>query len=303
VRRRAVWGLTAFVVLAVAAGTFLALRTGRHIVVVESCVAQVGSVQARLDPEQAGNAATIAAVASRRGLPARAVTIALATAMQESKLRNVTHGDRDSLGLFQQRPSQGWGTAQQVLDPVYASGRFYDALVKIPNYRTLSITQAAQKVQRSGFPTAYADHEPEARALASALMGYSEAAFTCSLRSPSGSREQIGPTGLTARAARVRSEVQAAFGPQQASANGAALDLLYQPVTAERRRQGWASAQWLVANARRLQITAVTYDDRIWSAGRSTQGWRRYVPAGTAAAKATAAERRQDRVHVEVVAG
>ena len=74
------------------------------------CVATVGGMSAELSPEQMGNAATIAGIAVRRGLPARAATIAIATAMQESKLVNVEYGDRDSLGLFQQRPSQGWGT-------------------------------------------------------------------------------------------------------------------------------------------------------------------------------------------------
>ena len=92
----------------------------------------------------------------RRGLPARAASIALATAYQESKLRNLDHGDRDSLGLFQQRPSQGWGTAKQIQDPYYATNAFYDALVKIDGYQTMRITEAAQEVQRSGFPEAYA---------------------------------------------------------------------------------------------------------------------------------------------------
>ncbi|MBW8766298.1 MAG: hypothetical protein JF630_08775, partial [Geodermatophilales bacterium] len=85
-----------------------------------------------LTNEQAQNAITIAAVAHDRGLPERAVVIALATAQQESRLRNLPYGDRDSLGLFQQRPSQGWGTEAQVQDPVYAAGRFFDHLVQTP---------------------------------------------------------------------------------------------------------------------------------------------------------------------------
>jgi hypothetical protein len=130
-------------------------------------------------PEQAVNAATITAVGTARGLPERAVTIALATALQESALRNIGHGDRDSLGLFQQRPSQGWGTERQIMDPVYAAGAFYDHLVKVPDYESLPLTVAAQKVQRSGYPDAYAKHEPDAAALAAALTGSSPASLTC----------------------------------------------------------------------------------------------------------------------------
>ncbi|MBO8187015.1 heavy metal transporter [Streptomyces spirodelae] len=132
-----------------------------------------------LAPEQAANAATIAAVASRRGLPERAVTIALATAMQESKLRNIGHGDRDSIGLFQQRPSQGWGTADQIGDPVYSASRFYDHLVKVPGYSRLPLTVAAQRVQRSGFPQAYAKHEMNAALLTGALTGRRPATLSC----------------------------------------------------------------------------------------------------------------------------
>ena len=100
--------------------------------------------------------AVIAAVAQRRGLPPRAVTIALATAIQESKLRNITYGDRDSVGLFQQRPSQGWGNREQILDPAYAANRFYDALVRIEGYEDMRITEIAQRVQRSAEPKASA---------------------------------------------------------------------------------------------------------------------------------------------------
>ena len=122
-----------------------------------------------LTGEQAGNAETIARVAHDRGLPDRAVVIALATAMQESGLRNLPYGDRDSLGLFQQRPSQGWGTPAQVQDPEYAAGRFYDHLVQVPNWQTGDLTTVADTVQRSAFPLAYGGHEPFAAALGAAL--------------------------------------------------------------------------------------------------------------------------------------
>lgn len=122
-----------------------------------------------LAPDQADNAALVSAIATRRGLPARAATIALATAFQESKLRNIDFGDRDSLGLFQQRPSQGWGTPAQVQDPVYAAGQFYDELVTVPGWETGRLTEVAQSVQRSGFPELYQQWEGMAQQLTAAL--------------------------------------------------------------------------------------------------------------------------------------
>jgi hypothetical protein len=122
-----------------------------------------------LSPEQVTNAVTIAGVAHDRGLPERAVVIALATAQQESRLRNLSYGDRDSLGLFQQRPSQGWGTEAQVQDPVYAAGKFFDHLVLVSGWETGRLTDVAQAVQRSGFPEAYQQWEPMATELAAVL--------------------------------------------------------------------------------------------------------------------------------------
>src|SRR6476620_11168248 len=183
-------GRTALVLLAclaVVAGVFVLFDRGvGPLPNPEGCQARVGGVVVDLSTEQAENATTIVAVAVRRGLPARAASIALATAFQESKLRNLDHGDRDSLGIFQQRPSQGWGTARQIQNPVYAAYKYYDALEKINGYQSMRITEAAQKVQRSGFPEAYSDHEIDARALASVLTGYSSGGrFTCVVHDPS----------------------------------------------------------------------------------------------------------------------
>jgi hypothetical protein len=119
--------------------------------------------------EQIGHARTIAQVGRDRGLPDRAIVIALATAQQESRLRNLDYGDRDSLGLFQQRPSQGWGSDAQVQDPVYAAGIFYDRLVQVPGWDTGRLTDVAQAVQRSGFPELYQQHEAMAVELTAAL--------------------------------------------------------------------------------------------------------------------------------------
>jgi hypothetical protein len=132
-------------------------------------VCTVPSTSVTLDDAQWANAGTIAQVGYDRGLPERAVVIALATAMQESTLRNLDHGDRDSLGLFQQRPSQGWGTPEQVQDPAYAAGQFYDRLVRVPGWDTMRLTDAAQIVQRSGFPEAYQRWDGFAQSLTVAL--------------------------------------------------------------------------------------------------------------------------------------
>ncbi|MFB7247025.1 heavy metal transporter [Streptomyces populi] len=151
-------------------------------------------------PEQAENAATISAIGTSRGMPERAVAIALATALQESGLRNIRHGDRDSLGLFQQRPSQGWGTEKQIMDPTYSAGIFYEHLAKVPGYSRLPLTVAAQRVQHSGFPQAYAKHEPDATLLAAALTGRAAATLTCQGRpaaTPAG-----GPAPVRAALAR-----------------------------------------------------------------------------------------------------
>jgi hypothetical protein len=288
------WTLSAGVlVLALAGAGVFAYQSFVGLVFQNRCTARAAGGEVSLSPEQTGNAATIAAVATRRKLPERAVVVALATAMQESKLRNIEHGDRDSVGLFQQRPSQGWGSPGQILDPVYASGRFYEALVEIPGYRALAVTEAAQRVQRSATPRAYAKHEEEARVLARALTGAEEGALTCALRGRDDARQSMGSSGLTPRGDEVRAEVAKAFGkvslggfapggvksghmPGSAHYEGRAVDVLTRPVNAANQRKGWAVAHWAVANADRLGITEVIYDGRIWTSRRSSKGWRDY---------------------------
>ncbi|MGW5567727.1 heavy metal transporter [Streptomyces tendae] len=247
-------------------------------------------------PEQAVNAATITAVGTARKLPDRAVTIALATALQESALRNLDHGDKDSLGLFQQRPSWGWGTPEELMDPAYAAGEFYDHLVKVPDYQELPLTVAAQRVQRSGFPDAYAKHEPDAELLAAALTGRSAATLTCDGR-PGATREK-GPDAV--RAALVRdfghdvlrpagAEVGAGSASPRPTA-GSDERTVTLPVTGgtgsgsaeERGRRGWQLAHWAVANASSLHIQRVTYAGREWTAGNTDSKWN---PTGTAGAK------------------
>ncbi|HSU10630.1 MAG TPA: C40 family peptidase [Pseudonocardia sp.] len=135
---------------------------------------QAGDTAATLSAEQRQNATTIIGVAKQKGAPPRAWLVALATAMQESTLRNINYGDRDSLGLFQQRPSQGWGSPAQVLDPVYSTTIFLDKLLQVPNWDRLPVTVAAQTVQRSAFPDAYAKWEGLAAELVSQLAGVAD---------------------------------------------------------------------------------------------------------------------------------
>ena len=287
----------------------------------EGCTARVGDTVVELNTEQAENASLIAAIAVRRGLPARAVSIALATAYQESKLYNLKHGDRDSLGLFQQRPSQGWGSMTQVRDPYFATNAFYDALEKVDGYQQMRITEAAQRVQRSGFPEAYEDHAADGRALASALTGWSPHRFSCVVHRPrtEPAAETTGKQGLTPRAAAVRRDVEQAFGPLSlggfapggvstghmtgsAHYDGRAIDVFVRPVNAENRRRGWAVASYLVAHAQRLDIDHVIFDKRIWTSGsRSESGWRDYEPASDRGERVVLEHR--DHVHVDVLPG
>ncbi|MEU4243985.1 M23 family metallopeptidase [Actinoplanes sp. NPDC026619] len=129
----------------------------------------------RWNSTQVGNAAIIVATGDHNRVPARGWVIAVATAMTESRLTN--HGnlgprnDHDSLGLFQQRPSQGWGTPAQLQDPIYASTAFYKALQRISGWPSLPLTVAAQKVQKSGYPDRYADFENDAEQVVAAVTG------------------------------------------------------------------------------------------------------------------------------------
>ncbi|MFF6951422.1 heavy metal transporter [Streptomyces iakyrus] len=255
-------------------------------------------------PEQAVNAATITAVGTARGLPERAVTIALATALQESALRNIRHGDRDSLGLFQQRPSQGWGTPKEIMDPTYSAGEFYDHLVKVPGYTRLPLTVAAQRVQRSGFPQAYAKHEPDAALLAAALTGQSAATLTCEGRPAT--TQASGPDGVRAALVRdfgrdVLEPAGAAVGgspaatpkPSPSAPDGSGGRTVTLPVSADTPsaggrsldQRGWQLAHWAVANASELHIARVTYAGREWVAGNTVGAWRSATEKGTAGAE------------------
>ncbi len=208
-----------------------------------------------LTPEQTANAATIAAVGKRLGVPNHAVTVALATAFQESGLRNLAYGDRDSLGLFQQRPSQGWGTVQDVRTPRLAAASFYTHLLRVPGWATLPVTAAAQRVQHSAAPEAYAQWEDSARQLARALTGEIVAGLTCQFR----------PAPRPGSATALQQEAVADLGPGGLGRGGTPARV-------------WTSASWLVAHASAYGVSSVSALGQTWGAKRGT--WQADPAAG-----------------------
>ncbi|MEU8004108.1 hypothetical protein AB0B66_23355 [Catellatospora sp. NPDC049111] len=246
------------------------------------CVARADG-EVRLDPEQMANAATIAAVGISRNVPDRAVIVALATALQESKLRNLEHlgegNDHDSLGLFQQRPSQGWGTAKQIMDPRHAAKRFYTSLLKVKGWQKMRVTEAAQRVQRSAYPEAYEKWAEEATVLAKVLTGQQAGGVTCDTYGDE-------PPADAATAKALADRIKADFGTAKAkgvTAEGTALR-----VPAANSKAGWQFAHWLVAQAPITGVTRVTFADQQWSAG--DRAW-------------SSAEKVAEQVVAEVVAG
>jgi len=243
----------------VAAGAAAGLNALLSSVVPQSpnCALGSGDTAVEFDPEQAANAATVAAIAKRRGLPNHAVTIALATALQESKLFNVDYGDRDSLGIFQQRPSQGWGTPAQLMDPAYAANAFYSHLEKLPTWRTMPVAEAAQLVQHSADGSAYAQWEERARALARALTGEVPAGLTCEW---SDRREP--------RQAALAAAASAQIGAGWTSGGGTDAS------------RDWAVAEWLVAQSYKYGVVAVAVRGQRWTA--KSGRWKPDAHAGAA---------------------
>jgi hypothetical protein len=243
------------VLAAVIAGSGLTLLTRHHTSHKATVGCMVAAVSGGSDyvitPEQAQNASIIAAIASKMGLPDHATTVALATALVESQLRDLPYGDRDSVGLFQQRPSQGWGTQAQLMDPTYAAAAFYRALAAVPGWETMAVTDAAQQVQRSAAPQAYAAWESEARALAQALTGEIPTGLACRLTGFGG---QLPATTALSTAA------TAQFGSARI---GVPLDT----------KAGWATATWAVAHAYNYHLASVAFAGWEWSpaSGRWTQ--------------------------------
>lgn len=217
--------------------------------------------------DQMAHAATITAVGVRLGMPDRGVQVALATALQESKLRNLPHlgerNDHDSVGLFQQRPSQGWGSQDELTDPRYAAERFYQALSRVDGWQQLRLTEAAQRVQRSAYPEAYEKWEPDAGVLATALLGHAPGAVSCTVPGDPPTRGTDAATALGEALARDWGTPAATTPPRLS-------------VEAPDPRTGWRYAHWLVAHAADRGVRRVHFADLEWTA--SAGGWS---PAGS----------------------
>jgi hypothetical protein len=210
-----------------------------------------------LDPEQLANAATIGAVGIRRKMPDKAIVVALATAWQESKLINLPDGDRDSVGLFQQRPSQGWGTPEQLADPRFAAGAFYTSLTKVKGWQDMQVTDAAQAVQRSAHPGAYEKWSDKASVLTRAFTGEAPGAVACTLADTPASR---GPIAVTALVASMKLD----WGNGVRSSP--VTDLVGLALTVRDPQAGWQYAHWLVAHAEDRGIKRVRFADLEWTA-------------------------------------
>jgi hypothetical protein len=234
--------------LAVVAGLVAVRGQGAAPAVGCNFVSTATSAQYSITPTQAQNAAIIAAVAMRKGMPDHAVTVALAASLQETQLRNLSYGDLDSVGLFQQRPSQGWGTSAQIMDPNYAASAFYDHLAQVPGWQTMAVTEAAQRVQQSATPDAYANWETEARSLATALTGEVPAGLSCRLDGFGG---LAPPPSALAQAATTEMGAQ----------------LLGVPVSI---KTGWRVATWAVAHAYNYHISSVSFESRMWTVASET---------------------------------
>jgi hypothetical protein len=227
----------------------------------QRCVATSGDHTAGIDLAQAHYASIIAGISVRRSLPARAASIALTTALTESKLHNLDHGDRDSVGLFQQRPSQGWGSKSKLMDPYYATRQFYDRLVKISGWKSAKIATIAQRIQISGEPAAYREHEQDGRVLASVLTGHSKKSIRClvhkhhsgdarglarSLHKTYGVKPQRAGSGVSVKA---KSHRLARIYAQYAVANTRSWGL----VSAQVGRYRWKASSHRLAKWRRTQ--------------------------------------------------
>lgn len=249
-------------VLVVVIGVRVILNATQRHTIAEQCTAGDYVVS----PDQAVVAGQMVGVVIARGLPERAAVLALAGGLQESKLRNLPSGagDRDSVGVLQQRPSQGWGSAEQLADVHYATGAFLDAVQKVPNWQTDELTKVVQAVQISAVPQGYARWEGEAQALATAFLGTTPAGLSCTYPKPD--RVATGADVATALAADLPVRTPAVDG-LTVSVPGAA----------------WPTATWLVANGQRLGLETVTYQGQSWS---RSKGWavNATTPAGAVVA-------------------
>ena len=266
VRRSTRLILTLVIVAAVAVGGVVVvkafLRVAKHTLAYTYC--DIGAYE--IDTSQASVAAQMVGEVSRYtpALPERAAVLVLAGALQESKLENLSGGDRDSVGVLQQRPSQGWGNppgnAASLQNVTEATKEFLDKLVKIPGWQTMDLADAVQAVQISADGSLYAQYEDEGQTLADALQGHKAAAITCTINKPT----------VVATTAAVIAQLRAQLPVNPPTAVGNTITV---PGAA------WQTAAWFVANADRLGVASVSYAGKTWT--RSHQ-WRTSLASGAA---------------------
>ena len=255
-------------------GGYIALRHSVPVLEPSSCAATAPGQPIPLNVGQAGIAATIAGVARHQRMPVQAVTIAYATALQESKLTNLRSGDLDSVGVFQQRPSQGWGPASQLEDPVYATGKFFAALSRVHGYQVMPVSQAAQAVQHSADGSAYAQYSGVAGRLSAAFTGQRPHAVWCWYPGPS----------ARPRLAAASQALDHAFGPlPMHTASDPGVTVRVAPGAG-----GWAVAAWLVSHAGAYGIRDISYGGYQWATSHATNGWTKIAPGGANPAPASA---------------
>ncbi len=218
----------------------------------------------KIKPSQLEQAATITAVGARMGIGEDGIAVALATAYQESKLENLSSGDRDSVGLFQQRPSQGWGTVEQLHDPRFASERFFEELLNIQGWQEMRITEAAQAVQRSAHPEAYQQWAAQAQTSAAGLYGGEKSAVTCKLRRSGGMSGEKAADSLRQEFALDHSSMATA---KSQDGDASVLTAAVPAASVESRPvSGWRAAHWFVAHSRHYGVRQVTYEGSTWKA-------------------------------------
>jgi hypothetical protein len=259
-------------------GGYAAYTAYQHFVTrlltVPGCQAGTGASATPLDFAQTADAASIAGVAVSEHLPRKALTIAYATALQEAKLENPGYGDLDSVGVFQQRPSEGWGRADQLQNPTFAARAFFGALVKVPGYTRLPVYEAAQDVQRSADGYAYQQWAPTGAALAAAFTATPHAVTCWYDPATQAASDGVGTRLDLAAAAR---SLEGTFG--RPGGKGPVLRV----TTARSGKSGsftvtaaagWAVANWLMANAVSFGITKLRYGGYQWTAALTESEWQ-----------------------------
>ena len=290
-----------------------------------STIDTTGASAGSFSDEQVGNARIIWQVAQQSRTGDHGAVVGIATALQESGLRNLSYGDRDSVGLFQQRA--GWGSTAVRMDPAKSAGLFYRALVQVSGWKQMSVTRAAQAVQRSAFPSAYAKHERPATGLV-ALFRSKAAPGTVEAQAAIGSAmcgaadaascpaTGMGvEAGLTPDALRVLRCVKKGWpqltsfagvgtranNPDTDHTTGRGVDaMIPDHASAAGRQLGFAISRWLVDNQARLGVKYVIWDAHIWNVERASDGWRACGSQASCYSGPDDTAAHRDHVHISV---